>query len=165
MTSFTYLGACLFSLRISVTEALVLVKRSIFRLAMGNLGRSRKGCGSLLIPLTLHRFKGLGYDIEKTTSLSFPHNPFFNALTNVVHPVSFTFSEIFDAIHLTSPKHISVQPIWTRFQSYVKSKQLTLGNCCWRVPLSNTIKSSASISFHAPGRLSRDTAMAFFAGK
>jgi hypothetical protein len=36
-------------LRISVTDALVLVKRSIFRLAMGNLGRSRKGWGSLVV--------------------------------------------------------------------------------------------------------------------
>jgi hypothetical protein len=32
-------------LRVSVIDALVLVKRSIFRLAMGNLGRSRKGWG------------------------------------------------------------------------------------------------------------------------
>jgi hypothetical protein len=155
----------LFYLRVSVIDALVLVKRSIFRLAMGNLGRSRKGWGSLWIPLTLHGFKRLDYDIEKTTLLSFPHNPFFNALTNVVHAVSSTFSEIFDAIHFTEPKHIFVQPIWTRFQSCVKSKQLTLGNRRWRVPLSNTIKSSPSISFHAPGRLSRDTAMAFFVGR
>ena len=64
-------GRLLVYLRVSVIDALVLVKRSIFRLAMGNLGRSRKGWGSLWIPLTLHESKGLDYDIEKTTSLSF----------------------------------------------------------------------------------------------
>jgi hypothetical protein len=53
MTSFTYLGTCLFYLRVSVTHALVLVKRSIFRLAMGNLGRSRKGWGEFVDTLNV----------------------------------------------------------------------------------------------------------------